>query len=63
MRKTRLFAIAAALILAGVGGWAATTNTQARVTPTGVGIDPLQIMMSGKQLPAPHYEDFSVVFN
>ena len=57
-----LLLIAGALILAGVAGWAAT-GTQARiVTPAGDGIDPMQIMMSGKGLPAEHYRDFSVVF-
>jgi len=63
MRKTTIFAIAGASILAGVAAWAAT-STQARVdAPTGDGIDPLQIMMSAQQLPAQHYVDFSVVFN
>jgi hypothetical protein len=63
MRKTTIFAIAGASILAGVAAWAAT-STQARVdAPTANGIDPLQIMTSAQQLPAQHYVDFSVVFN
>ena len=63
MRNIKLFAIATALILAGIGGWAAST-TQARVTsPSSVGIEPLQMMMNATQLPAEHYADFSVVFN
>ena len=62
MRNTTFFATAAALILAGVAGWA-VTNTQAKiVTPAGDGIDPMQIMMSGKEVPSAHYRDFSVVF-
>jgi hypothetical protein len=63
MRRTGLFAIAAALILAGVGGWAAS-NTQARVAPeANVQIDPLQLMTHAGDLPAQHYQDFSLVFN
>jgi hypothetical protein len=58
-----LFAFAAALIVAGVAGWAATT-TQARVdTPSGAGIDAFQIMASRTGLPAEHYNDFSLVFH
>ena len=65
MRKPPFFAIAiaAALVVAGVAGWAAT-NTQARVVNApGEGIDPLQLMMSAKQLPSHHYEDYSLIFN
>jgi|EndMetStandDraft_3_1072993.scaffolds.fasta_scaffold60399_4 hypothetical protein len=62
MRKTGLFAVVAALILAGIGGWA-TSNTQARVaTATVGGIDPFLIMTNAKDLPAEHYRDFSMVF-
>jgi len=63
MRKTGLFAAAAALVLAGVGGWVAS-NTQARVaTATVGGIDPFQMMMNAKHLPTDHYQDFSMVFD
>jgi hypothetical protein len=63
MRKTTIFAIAGASILAGVAAWAAT-SPQARVdAPTGNGIDPLQIMTNAQQLPAQHYADCSVIFN
>jgi hypothetical protein len=63
MRKTHLFAIAAAFIVAGVAGWAAPT-TNARVAPsTGPGIEPLQLMMNATQLPAQHFDDYSVIFN
>jgi hypothetical protein len=63
MRKISLFAIAAALILAGVGAWAAST-TQARVdTPPGPGVDNIQLMMNARDLPTEHWVDYSVVFN
>ena len=64
MRKLGLFTAAtAALIVAGIAGWTAT-NSQARVaTFTGAGVDPLQIMLNGKDLPHEHFEDLSVIFN
>ena len=66
MRKTSLFAAAAALILAGgIGAWAIST-TQARVEAAapGVSVDPLQIMMKNtKELPAEEFVDYSFVFN
>jgi hypothetical protein len=63
MRKTTLFAMAGALIVAGAAGWAAK-NTQARVVmPPGDGINPLQIMASVTGLPAEHSTDFSMVFD
>jgi len=62
MRKTTSFAIAGAVALAGVVGWAAT-STQARVdTSTGGGIEPLQITLTLNQLPAAHFADYSLVF-
>ena len=62
MHKTTSFAIAGALALAGVVGWAAT-STQARIdTPTGSGIDPLQLVMTLNQMPTQQYVDYSVVF-
>jgi hypothetical protein len=63
MRKISLFAVAAALILAGVGSWAAST-TQARVdTPPGPGVDTLQLMMmNATDLPTEHWVDYSFVF-
>jgi hypothetical protein len=57
-----LFAVAAAL-MAGFGAWAAST-TQTRVAaPTGVRIDPSQMMMNAKDLPTQRVVDFSVIFN
>jgi hypothetical protein len=67
MRKTKVFtlAAAAALILAGVGGWVAST-TQARVAPIDVEVNSpsiLELMMHPGDLPTEHYVDYSVVFN
>jgi hypothetical protein len=62
MRKTGLFAVAAALILAGIGGWAAS-NTQARVATASIAINPFHMMTHAKHLPMEHYQDFSMVFH
>jgi hypothetical protein len=68
MRKTKLLAVvaAAALILAGLGGWASSTNplheTKA-AAPIRVSINPFQMMVNANGLPTSHYDDFSVVFN
>jgi hypothetical protein len=65
MRKIGLVAVAAALLVAGVGAWVATT-TQARViAPIGVraAIDPLQIMMNARDLTTEEFIDYSFVFN
>jgi hypothetical protein len=67
MRKTNVFAVAAAaLILAGVGGWASSTiharGTPA-ATPISVQIDPFQAMVKAKGLPTSHYDDYSLIFN
>jgi hypothetical protein len=63
MSKINLFAVAGALILAGVGGWIASTPNVSVAAPIGVRVDPLQAMMSAKGLPAEHYHDFSLVFD
>ncbi len=58
----RKMLVAAALILAGIGAWAAS-STHARVTtPTAVQIDPFQTMVKAKNLPIQHYDDYSLVF-
>jgi hypothetical protein len=65
MHKIKLFAVAAAITLAGVGAWVAAT-TQARViAPIGVtaAIDPLQIMMNARDLPTEEFIDYSFVFD
>jgi hypothetical protein len=51
MRKINLFAVAAALILAGVGGWVASTPQASVAAPVGVQVDPLQMMINAKDLP------------
>jgi hypothetical protein len=64
MRKISLIAVAAVVILAGVGGWVAST-THARVqAPLAVGgIDPLQIATNARDLPTEHFVDYSFEFN
>ena len=63
MRKTNLFAAAAAaLIVACVWGWASPTGTKA-AAPTGVQIDPFQAMVNAQSMPSSHYDDYSLVFN
>ena len=54
MRKTTLFAVAAALIATGFGVWA-TAPTSARVTPSmSQGIEPLELMKNAKGLSLIH---------
>jgi hypothetical protein len=63
MRKIALFAVPAAVILAGIGAWAAST-TQARLeTAPEVRIDPFQIMMNSKDLPVEELFDYSFVYH
>jgi hypothetical protein len=64
MHKTKLLAIAAALILAGAAGWIATT-THARVeAPVAAqGIDPSEMTMNAKNLAVEEFVDYSFVFN
>ena len=60
MRQTHLFAAAiVALILACVPGW---LTSQARVAAPSVQIDPIQMMMTAKQLPTERFVDYSFVF-
>ena len=68
MRKTKVFVVAAAaaLILAGIGGWASSAVNAGRTaaaTPIHVQIDPFQEMVKAKGLPASHYQDYSLIFN
>jgi len=63
MRKTSLFALAT-VIVAGIGVWAASTTTTARVAPsTGDGIEPFQLMMNAKELPTVEFVDYTFVFH
>jgi hypothetical protein len=63
MRKISLFAVATALILAGVGAWATSTPHARLDTSAEAGVDPGQILMNTRDLPTEHYVDYSVVFN
>jgi hypothetical protein len=65
MRKTSMFAVAATLIVAGVGTWAASTtvNTASVAATTANGIEPLQVMMTANELPTLHYADYTFVFD
>ena len=60
--KLGFFAIAA-LILAGFGGWIASTS-QARVAAPmdGISIDPMQMMTAAPHLPTQHVVDYSLVY-
>jgi hypothetical protein len=63
MRKTTLFAVAAAVIVAGLGVWAAAP-TSARVTPSmRQGIEPFQIMKIAKVLATAEFYDHGFVFH
>ena len=61
MRKTTLFAVAAAVIATGfgVGVWA-TAPTSARVTPSmSQGIEPLRLMKNAKGLATAEFVDYT----
>ena len=61
MRKTTLFAVAAALIVTGFGVWAASP---ARVSPsTGQGMEPFKLMMNAKDLSRAELVDYTFVFH
>jgi hypothetical protein len=62
MRKTTLFAVAAALIVTGFGVWAASP-TNAPVSPSiAQGIQPLQLMVNAKEMPIVEFADYTFVF-
>ena len=61
MRKTTLFAVAAALIVTGFGVWAASP---ARVSPSiGQGIEPFKLMVNAKEMPSVELVDYTFVFH
>ena len=63
MRKATLFAVAAAVIAAGFGVWAAAP-TSARVTPSmSQGIEPFQLMKNAKVLATAEFYDHGFVFH
>ena len=49
--KISTFAIATALILAGIGTWAASTTHASVAAPVPLRIDPFQMMVTAKDLP------------
>jgi hypothetical protein len=61
MRKISLFAVAAAVIATGFGVWAAAP-TNARAPSTDQGIEPFQLMMNAKSLPAAEFADYTFVY-
>ena len=66
MLKTSLFAVAATLIVGGVGVWAASTPTTARVAaPPSIGqaVEPFKLMLNAKEMPSVEFVDYTFVFN
>ena len=62
MRKISLFAVVAGLTATGLAVWAAS-STNARIAPSiGQGIEPLQLMMTAKELPTIEFVDYTFVF-
>ena len=63
MRKTTLFAVAAAVIATSFGVWAAAP-ANAPASPSMVhGIDPLQMMVNAKDLSRAEFVDYTFVFH
>jgi hypothetical protein len=65
MRKIGLIAVAAVLILVGVGAWMEwiTADSQARLAPpTLESVDPTQITMNARDLPVARLVDYSLHF-
>jgi hypothetical protein len=64
MRKTTLFACAAAaLIVVGVGGWVASAPLASVAAPMAIRIDPSQVMVNAKDLPTERFQDLTFVFD
>jgi hypothetical protein len=61
MRKTSLFAVAAAVIATGFGVWAASPSN-ARAPSMGQGVEPFQLMVNAKNLPGVEFADYTFVF-
>jgi hypothetical protein len=62
MRKFGFFAVTA-LILAGFGGWIASTGQALVAAPmNGLGVDTMQMMTVAGNLPTEHFVDYSVVY-
>jgi hypothetical protein len=67
MRKTNLFAVAAAaLIIAGIGKWASSTihaRGTSAVIPISISMDPFKVTLNATGLPTSQYDDYSLIFN
>jgi hypothetical protein len=64
MRKIKLFAVAATLIVAGFGVWtASSTNARVVVPSVGQGVEPFQFMKNAKELPTVEFVDYTFVFH
>jgi hypothetical protein len=61
MRKISMFA--AALIMVGLGAWAAVPATPRLAASASAQVDPLRMMTDTKNLPSAHYVDYTFVFN
>jgi hypothetical protein len=61
MRKVKVFAVSAVMFAIGFGVWTAST-TNARAPSLSEGIDPHQIMMNARVLPAIEFADYTFVF-
>ena len=63
MRKIYWFA-AAALILTGIGGWAAsTTHARVDIPAAAVRSSPVELITTAKRLRVEEFEDYSLVFH
>jgi hypothetical protein len=62
MRKTTLFAVAAAMVATAVFGIRAAAPTSARIPSTGQGIEPFQLMINAKDLRPAEFADYTFVF-
>jgi hypothetical protein len=63
MSKITMAFATTALILAGVGAWAASATRSPFGEPTPAQLDPAKLMMNTSGLPSVRYVDYSVVFN
>jgi hypothetical protein len=63
MRKTTLFAVAAAVLIATCFGLWAAAPSNARIPTTGRGIDTLQVTMNAKGLPTEEFTDYQLSYS
>lgn len=62
MRKVYLSAVAGALILGGIGAGVAAASYARVHAPVGAVIDPSQMIMNAKDLPAADFVDLTLIF-